>query len=445
MDGMSVRYYVLLMTAASIKACVLSGALALIAAAAFALHSTPAVSPKTKQAWKTGFWLWAGEPPAPSDLRPDVLYVEALGRRWPRPLPGAGEYVVVRRVEPSQALTRRAAAGIAEDFATVVSDAGGAQIVGLQIDYDCPTNKLETYGEFLKTLRDALPPGSRLSVTALLDWFRPKTRIAEVLASVDEFVPQFYDVGTSRASAGIATTIDAAQWAPIFNAYGTPYRIGVSTFGRIARRRTDPSGQDSINYFRDATPLDFAGRRELKGSASTTPSGEAVVHYDVAEPMPDKPELRPRDAVEITFPTESSVRSAVEAARAFGGYNAGIIFFRWPGRSETLTFSPEDVQRIASGKRLPSIANLEVREATCIERQCADLYLAPHAVNSSGQTIGIRTLGLMEVFLPGSRVHTFSLASEQIGVEVPAYSGFGKIYIGRVISRNSVRFEEFQP
>ena len=70
----------------------------------------------------------------------------------------------------------------------------GQHLVGLQIDHDCPTYSLTEYARFLQGLRAALPPEDLLSITALLDWFREGTALTDVVAQVDEFVPQFYDV-----------------------------------------------------------------------------------------------------------------------------------------------------------------------------------------------------------------------------------------------------------
>src|SRR6185369_8728381 len=173
-----------------------------------------------------------------------------------------------------------------------------------------------------------------------------------------------------RSSAGIAEPISAEKWASVFNAFQVPYRIGLSSFGRVARLR-----HNETQFFRDAIPLDFAGRREFVRSVRNTAAGELVVHYDVEAAVPNKPELLAGDAVEITFPTEASVRAAYEAVKQFGGYCAGPIFFRWPNRSETLAFAPDDVQRIVSGEGLSTATTLRVGPATCIERQCSDLYL----------------------------------------------------------------------
>ena len=89
--------------------------------------------------------------------------------------------------------------------------------------------------------------------------------------------------------------IDRGRWAPVFNAYHVPYRIGISTFGRIARRRVDASGRVSVHYLRDASPIAFARRKQLARSTRTLSTGEVVVRYDVLAPLDERPELQPGD------------------------------------------------------------------------------------------------------------------------------------------------------
>jgi uncharacterized protein DUF3142 len=435
------------MTGVSIRLGLLAAAAGVLALAGLAFRSTNAIPSKTRESWKTGYWVWAGDAPVSAAFTPEILYVEAPATRWPRHLPQAEQYVVVHRIEPATPLTPAAAAAIAEHYRTLVADAGaGVHIAGLQIDYDCPTRSLESYGRFLKQVHQRLPAGSSLSITALLDWFGPRTEIVSALRWVDEFVPQFYDTAHERTSAGIAQPIDPSKWAPVFNVHHVPYRIGISSFGRIARRRVDVSGRASVHYFRDASPMAFAGRKQLTRSITTTSTGELVVHYDVLAPIEDKPELQPGDVVEITFPTEASVRAAYEAARQFGGYCAGILAFRWPSRSETMTLAPDDVERIASGELLSAATNLEVRHPQCIERECQDLYLdLGGRVVSVDRTIGIRAAGAIDMFLPGGPLHPSTVHANEILVRLPAFSGLGKVYLGRTISRGQVDFEVVQP
>ena len=182
----------------------------LFAAAGSASRATNVASGKPHQPWKTGYWVWAGESPAQAGFMPDILYVETPPRRWPRGLPPAYEYVAVRRMETDLPLTPAVAAAVVDDYKALVADAGPrVPITGLQIDYDSPARLLDAYGVFLAQLRQRLPPSDRLSITALLDWFRPYAGIDRVLHAVDEFVPQFYDTAHKRTSAGIAEPIES--------------------------------------------------------------------------------------------------------------------------------------------------------------------------------------------------------------------------------------------
>jgi uncharacterized protein DUF3142 len=435
------------MTSASIRFGLLVLVVCVLPLSSIASRSTHAISSRPRQPWKTGYWVWAGESPASARFTPDILYVEVPARRWPHNLPPAAEYIVVQRIETATPLTSALTATITAHYDALVTDAGsGVHIAGLQIDYDSPTRALESYGTFLRQMRERLPPGSTLSITALLDWFDPYTKVASALRWVDEFVPQFYDTVHERTSAGIAQPIDSTRWAPVFNRYRVPYRIGIASFGRIARRRMDASGQTSVRYLRDASPIEFADGSQLARLIRTTVAGELVVRYDVLGPVMGQPELRMGDTLEITLPTEASVSAAYQAARQFGGFCAGVLAFRWPSRSETVTLGPDDVERVASGAPPPTGPTLEVHRAACIERTCDDLYLnAQGQVGSIDRTIGIRTTTPIELFLPDGPLRSTTAHPREILVRLPAFSGLGTFYLGRAISRGPVDFEVFQP
>jgi uncharacterized protein DUF3142 len=378
---------------------------------------------------------------------PQILYVQVQSDRWPEGLPQAESYVALRRIEPNRELTPELADRLAQEYRALqhASEAQG-RLNGLQIDYDSPTASLKSYGRFLTTLREVLPAGTQLSITALLDWFSPNTAIADVLKPVDEFVPQFYDAGVVRNSSGIAQLIDVEKWAPVFNAFQTPYRVGISSFGRIARRRYDDSGGPQIRFFRDASPLDFAGRPELRRSVTSTAAAETVVRYEVAVAMRDKEQLEPGDVVEMTLPTGLSVRTAYDAVRRFGGYCAGAIFFRWPNRSETLALTPEEVIRSLEGGTLASPVHVETADAPCIERRCSDLYLhLGRDLSPADRTIEIQSDHPTELFLPDGPLASLPIGSNRISVRVPAYSATESVYLGRVISATPVKFKVLTP
>jgi hypothetical protein len=137
------------MTGVSIRLGLLAAAAAVLGLAGLAFRSTNAIPAKPGESWKTGYWVWAGDAPVSAEFTPEILYVEAPATRWPRHLPRAEQYVIVQRIEPATPLTPAAAAAIVEHYRTLVADAGaGVHIAGLQIDYDCPTRSLESYGRF---------------------------------------------------------------------------------------------------------------------------------------------------------------------------------------------------------------------------------------------------------------------------------------------------------
>lgn len=51
--------------------------------------------------------------------------------------------------------------------------AAGNQVIGLQIDFDAGTYRLDDYAGFLRRVRTQLDPNFALGVTGLLDWAKP--------------------------------------------------------------------------------------------------------------------------------------------------------------------------------------------------------------------------------------------------------------------------------
>ncbi len=417
----------------------------------FASGGVPA---RPTEPWKTGFWLWAGDRPAQSSYAPEILYVNVAGTRWPDALPAAGEYVIVFRIESYAALTPVLADSLVERFEALQRSAasghyaavgGAARITGLQIDYDCPTESLAAYAGFLRGVRARLPRDMSLSITALLDWFRPAAGVAGVLASVDEFVPQFYDTSTPDAADGIAVPIDAGKWAAVFNSYRVPYRIGISSFGRVARRRADASGRSSVRFIRDAAPADFARQAGTSASTRLTWSHELVVRYGITQELAGGEDLRQGDTVEITFPTTESVRTAVHAARTFGGHAAGVVAFRWPGRTETLALDPADIGRIFAGEAPAADPGLSVRHAACVSAACSDLYLRFSDAPVASRTLLVIANGTLDTFIPPASVRARWDGQNRIVANVDAYAGIGELYLGRAISAAAVSFTLVTP
>ncbi len=77
------------------------------------------------------------------------------------------------------------AAGAAALLADLVQRwrAAGVDLVAVEIDHDCATARLDGYAGLLRALRTRLPPGLRLSITALPAWLDAPALDAMLAAS----------------------------------------------------------------------------------------------------------------------------------------------------------------------------------------------------------------------------------------------------------------------
>lgn len=75
----------------------------------------------------------------------------------------------------------------------------GNQVIGIQIDYDAPTYRLDKYAELLKGVRQQLPTRYQISVTGLLDWSNQADdpQFDKLSQVVDELVIQTYQGTTT--------------------------------------------------------------------------------------------------------------------------------------------------------------------------------------------------------------------------------------------------------
>jgi len=362
---------------------------------------------------------------------------------WPPSLPPAKRYWALWRLEDGQSpLTRPdAAEGIGGQFASLQLTAARRRIepAGLQIDFDCPTGRLREYAAWLALLRKHLPPGARLSITALLDWFRPGTAVAEVLRHVDEFVPQFYDSRPTPADGAlsIAEPVDAARWAPVFNRFKVPYRIGISSFGRIL------PGDDHYSLGPSVLQLLSSPAFDVR-SSGTTPAGDRrVVLRGRAATRIEWTWFKAGEIVQLVLPTRASVAEAYAEARKMGGSCTGVVFFRWPTSNETTVLSPPEVFRAIGLLEASPRDALDVLDGGCAAVRCSDLYLRPSdQFPAAARTVAVRASGGLEYFLPNpkaSRVASMT-ARDTIAVRLPAFHGETRLYLGRVMSKEAAAF-----
>ena len=155
--------------------------------------------------------------------------------RGGRPAGWAGRSAwAVVRVEPSCAhllVHERAAVRAAIGQGLERARAGGP-LSGLQIDWDVPTRRLDTYAALLRELRPDLPAGCGLSCTGLVAWL-DAAEVDAVVAAVDWWVPQCYstDVPERADLAGpLVCRVPPGPVAARCAQLARPFRIGLPTF-----------------------------------------------------------------------------------------------------------------------------------------------------------------------------------------------------------------------
>jgi hypothetical protein len=175
------------------------------------------------------FFLWAGVRPQPALAAAKRIYllqgevksgapVRLVSLRPATPhVVGAQVWLVVR-VETLE--------WPPEAYAAVLREltrwrAAGNEVVGVQIDFDARTRRLDQYARFLADLRRRLPSDCRLGVTGLLDWSanRDPAGLDALEGTVDELVLQTYQ--------GKNTIPGYAAYLGKLSRLTVPFRIGL--------------------------------------------------------------------------------------------------------------------------------------------------------------------------------------------------------------------------
>jgi hypothetical protein len=422
---------------------------------------------KNTSEWKVGYWAWeTSYKPLDNttvDSKPvQLLYIQVgeyhsrLGQEdydnepflhMPGNLPLAENYIAVLRLSFSKSPDHNIISRLVENYLALKREAKSIdrQLIGLQLDYDCPTNRLSDYALFLKSLRTAFPPNELLSITVLLDWFRPGTDIAGVIGQVDEFVPQFYDVNsgnTTDISTGVARVIEP-KWGEIFNSYAKPYLIGIATFGRIfgINRSNNPNnGKLQIKTrILDANLFELMADNHLIPLSSTTnEAGERLVRYNNTLKKKRDNEYAPTvDEVKMIIPTNISILKSYTAAKAMGGQCKGAIFFRWPLVNEAMVFTQAEIHNIISGRgsAIMPTPRLKVEDGLCAASICTDMFLTlQDRFPLKPIRFRIHSSKNLEYIVPDRLLKPRMIGEHIIELTIPADVGVPKIHVGRALS-----------
>jgi hypothetical protein len=414
---------------------------------------------RNPQEWSVGYWIWgqpseyaplAEGPKLPVDLIVfDMGELEKLGYSLrlgneppsyrfqsiePNELPAAKRYAALVRLNVSPFEKKDAITPVLKRFKRLQYRFQEIQrpFNEIQLDFDCPTALLPRYADWLGQWRRQLPAGTRLTITALLDWFSSGTAIGKVISQVDGFVPQFYDVDAHdyQRTPKIAHPPDHVKWGPIFERFKVPYMIGLSAFGRIQLV--------GDKYFSQEAPLDALSRLAEEPHIYNNPSGERVLEMNLRDEFSsDEPdEHSPAKANTIMIqPTAESVLRGYQEARSMGRYCTGVLFFRWSSSTESLALKPNEITDIISGKAPDNGYSLQSLDGECALVDCRDLSLAQNnRFPSHARTIAVKSSVPLEYFLPGKAVKSTIINSYEMQFKIPPYNAAATIFLGRAVA-----------
>lgn len=121
--------------------------------------------------------------------------------------------------------------------------AHGLEPAAIEIDFDCPTSKLEAYAAELGAIREQLD-GVALSITTLPTWMNRPKSFQQLVAETDRYVLQVHSIEPAHhidTRISLCDPADALRWTRQAAAYSKPYHVALPTYGY--RLAYDESGQ----------------------------------------------------------------------------------------------------------------------------------------------------------------------------------------------------------
>jgi hypothetical protein len=211
--------------------------LALLASVLGLTLCAPAAAGTVRAEDYDAFWLWAGVRPQPALATAHTLYILQGQVAAPDNTDGEGRLIAQGGAIPHlrgariwldyRAHTLRWAPAVYGEILARLRRwrAAGNPVIGLQIDFDARTRRLDEYARFLADLRSRLPADCRLSITGLLDWSSQgdSATLDRLGGVVDEVVLQTYQ--------GRRTIPSYQAYMASLARMTIPFRIGLAEGG----------------------------------------------------------------------------------------------------------------------------------------------------------------------------------------------------------------------
>ena len=331
--------------------------------------------------------VWKGTSP---DL--DITLVFNMGYDLVRPFQSLSNETlasgIVERVERERARGRGA----------------GIRVVGVQLDFDCPTKRLSKYADLLGRLRVLREAGRcKLSITALPTWFNSgfnSSDAAMVMRQVDFTVPQFYEPGMGMKR---DTLVPISRLSMLrrglkqAGATGLPFYAGIPAYGH-AMLYDEHGDLDSLYHdltARDAVQL-FAFRTtaaygiDSKGRPATSDGknyiGEDVIDLEAVRAASNGQGLGYHLVYELPTP-ELIAQHLTEVRRDRPANCRGVILFRYPEADSAMTVPLEGIATVLTGK--PARPEIEVRLKPTRSKETLSLIDSGDKADSTGIDLAI--------------------------------------------------------
>ena len=294
--------------------------------------------------------------------------------------------------------------------------ADGAQVAGVQLDFDVSTRLLTRYATLLNLLRERLPTGSQLSITGLPTWMA-SADLDGVLAAVDFWIPQLYGAQIpSRLDETITIASSQAVAHDVRRAarFNRPFYAGLAAYG-YAIHCADNGARLAV--IGDLDPAEVASRRELqlieRRPFEPPRQGEAVVSewryvYRAAEDTQiDHLLIRAGEWLMLDVPTAESLAACARAARQQAGERLlGICVFRLPEQGDATALSVTEIARALRDEKASNSFVIEASTQDAAGAQALTLKLTNDGATRARLGEGAASL---EVRLPAGSLKQLGL------------------------------------
>lgn len=282
------------------------------------------------------------------------------------------DYTLVEAFEnlPLEGLARSLQTQIVQERGR--AEQAGIPVVGIELDFDCPTRLLPRYADLLHRLRPALhSERSALSITALPTWFG-NSAIEKVQAETDFTVPQYYEPQIPKTLNEFATVSRLAlpeRGLAQAGRRGASFYAGLPAYGHALIY--DDKGK-LLGTYRSMNALQamshpsfrlaraFPADKEGKPATPATAIGEDIYDFVAIKPAPDGRGLGFHLVYDL--PTPELLRQHLALVRAQRPRNCrGVILFRYPEPGELATLPLPTVLATLRGERPQPDLKVEFR------------------------------------------------------------------------------------